>query len=130
MRITFYIKSNLFVFNNTVLSPLEMLSDCPQDLAVPAFETPRLSVLSLRLTVLPLRLTVLSLRLTVLSLRLTVLSLRLTVLSLRLTVLSPLEILSDCGQALAVTLLQVPRHSPTVGELHIAEFTTKLFAIL
>ena len=109
MRITFYIKFNLFVFKNTVLSPLEMLSDCPQDLAVPAFETLRLAVLSRRLTVLPLRL---------------------TVLSLRLTVLSPLEILSDCGQALAVTLLQVPRHSPTVGELHIAEFTTKLFAIL
>ena len=37
--------------------------------------------------------------------------------------------LSDRSQALAVPLLQVPRHTPAVGELHIAEFTTKLFSI-
>ena len=45
------------------------------------------------------------------------------------TLVSP-RILSDGSQALAVPLLQVPCHSPAVGELHIAEFTTKRFAIL
>ena len=37
--------------------------------------------------------------------------------------------LSDGSQALAVTLLQVSRHSPAVGELHIAKFTFERFAI-
>ena len=41
-----------------------------------------------------------------------------------------LEILSEGSQALAVALLQVSRHRPAVGELHIAEFTFERFAIL
>ena len=41
----------------------------------------------------------------------------------------PLATLSDSSQALAVALLQVPRHSPAVGELHIAKFTFERFAI-
>ena len=40
-----------------------------------------------------------------------------------------MAILSDGSQALAVTLLQVPRHTPAVGELHIAKFTFERFAI-
>jgi len=39
------------------------------------------------------------------------------------------EFLFDGSQALAVPLLQVPCHPPAVGELHMAEFTTKQFAI-
>ena len=40
----------------------------------------------------------------------------------------PLATLSDSSQALAVALLQVPRHPPAVNELHIAEFTFEHFA--
>ena len=40
----------------------------------------------------------------------------------------PLATLSDSSQALAVALLQVPRHPPAVNELHIAEFTFERFA--
>ena len=46
------------------------------------------------------------------------------------SLLFPQEFLFDGSQALAVPLLQVPCHSPAVGKLHMAQFTTKRFAIV